>query len=46
MTSGFPLPFVLWNLEGAKEGKKLQKREYLENEKGFLVKTKNIFHSF
>ena len=29
-----------------KEGKKLQKFEYLENEKSFLDETKNIFHSF
>ena len=29
-----------------KEGKKLQKLEYLENEKGFLNEIKSIFHSF
>ena len=29
-----------------KEGKMLQKFEYLENEKGFLDEIKNIFHSF
>ena len=29
-----------------KEGKKLQKLEYLENEKRFLDEIKNIFHSF
>ena len=29
-----------------KEGKKLQKLEYLENEKSFLDEIKNIFHSF
>ena len=29
-----------------KEGKKLQKLEYLKNEKSFLDKIKNIFHSF
>ena len=29
-----------------KEGKKLQKFEYLENEKRFLNEIKNIFHSF
>ena len=29
-----------------KEGKKLQKFEYLENEKSFLDKIKNIFHIF
>ena len=29
-----------------KEGKELQKFEYLENEKSFLDERKNIFHSF
>ena len=29
-----------------KEGKKLQKIEYPENEKGFLDEIKDIFHSF
>ena len=29
-----------------KEGKKLQKFEYLENEKSFFDEIKNIFHSF
>ena len=29
-----------------KEGKKLQKCEYLQNEKSFLDEIKNIFHSF
>ena len=29
-----------------KEGKKLQKFECLENEKGFLDEIKSIFHSF
>ena len=29
-----------------KEGKTLQKFEYLENEKSFLVEIKNIFHTF
>ena len=29
-----------------KEGKKLQKIEYLENEKSFLDEIKNTFHSF
>ena len=29
-----------------KEGKKLQKIEYLENEKSFLDEIKSIFHSF
>ena len=29
-----------------KEEKKLQKSEYLENEKSFFDEIKNIFHSF
>ena len=29
-----------------KEGEKLHKLEYLENEKSFLDEIKNIFHSF
>ena len=29
-----------------KEGKKLQKFEYLEKEKDFLDEKKNIFHTF
>ena len=29
-----------------KEEEKLQKFEYLENEKSFLDETKNIFHNF
>ena len=29
-----------------KEGKKIQKCEYLENEKSFLDEIENIFHSF
>ena len=29
-----------------KEGKKLQKFEYLKNKKSFLDEIKNIFHSF
>ena len=29
-----------------KEGKKLQKFEYLENEKSFLDEIKNVFHGF
>ena len=36
------LPFVLLN----KKGKKLQKFEYLGNEKSFTDEIKNIFHSF
>ena len=29
-----------------KEGKKIQKFEYLDNEKSFIDKIKSIFHSF
>ena len=29
-----------------KEGEKIQKSEYLENEKSFLNEIKNVFHSF
>ena len=32
--------------KSGKEGKKLQKFEYLENEKSFLDEIKNVFHSF
>ena len=32
--------------ECGKEGKKLQKLEYLENEKSFSNEIKNIFHDF
>ena len=39
----FHLPFWIWKVW---KGKKLQKFEYLENEKSFLDKIKNIFHSF
>ena len=41
------LPFALF-LSGmcGKEGKKLQKYEYLENEKSFFDEIKNTFHSF
>ena len=41
--------FSIFPLESGKsgnEGEKVQKFEYLENEKGFLDETKNIFHSF
>ena len=42
-----PLPLALFNLESVeRKGKKLQKSEYLQNEKSFLDETKNIFHSF
>ena len=37
-------PFETGNC--GKEGKKLQKLEYLKNEKSFLDEIKNIFHSF
>ena len=37
-------PFVSGNC--GKEGKKLQRLEYLKNEKSFLDEIKNIFHSF
>ena len=39
----------IWPFESRKSGKeeqKIQKFEYLENEKSFLDKIKNIFHSF
>ena len=32
--------------KSGKEEKKIQKFEYLENEKSFLDEIKNIFHSF
>ena len=39
-------PLKQW-LTGKKKGKtKIQKFEYLENEKSFLVEIKNMFHSF
>ena len=37
----FRLPFWIWKF--GKEGKKLQKFEYLENEKSFFDEIKNIF---
>ena len=37
-------PFV--SEESRKDGKKLQKFEYLENEKRFLDEIKNAFHGF
>ena len=40
----FHLSFWIW--EVWKGRKKLQKFEYLENEKSFLDEIKNIFHSF
>ena len=47
MTSNYSTS--IWPFEFGKcgkEGKKLQKFEYLENEKSFLDEIKNIFHSF
>ena len=44
MTLVIPLPFVLLNLEKV-EKEKIQKFEYLENEKSFLDEIKIIFHS-
>ena len=40
----FHLFFWIWKVW--KEEEKLQKIEYLENEKSFLDEVKNIFHSF
>ena len=37
-----PLPFALLNLESVKEGKKLQKFNYIEKEKRFLDETFSI----
>ena len=46
-SSIIPLPLVLLNLESSeRKGKKLQKIEYLENEKSFLDEIKNFFYSF
>ena len=42
--STYTCPFESEN--GGKEGKKLQKFEYLENEKSFLDEIKSIFRSF
>ena len=42
--STFICPFL--SGECRKEGKKLQKFEYVENEKSFLDEIKSIFHSF
>ena len=42
--SSFICPFEFGKC--GKEGKKLQKFEYLENEKSFLDEIKNISHSF
>ena len=40
----FRLPF--WVLKVRRGREKLQKFEYLKNEKSFLDEIKNIFHSF
>ena len=40
-----PLPFVLFYLESV-EREKLQKFEYLKNEKSFSDEIKNTFHSY
>ena len=40
----FRLSFWIWKVWEGRE--KLQKTEYLENEKSFLDEIKNIFHSF
>ena len=41
-----PLSFVLLNLESTKKKAKLQKFEYLKNEKSFLEEVKSIIHIF
>ena len=42
-----PLPFVLLYLESVeRKGKKLQKFEYLKNNKSFFDEIKDIFNSF
>ena len=41
-----PLPFPFESRKFGKEGTKLQKSEYLENEKSFLDEIKNIFIVF
>ena len=46
-SQNIPLPFVLLNLENLeRKGKKIQKFGNLKNEKSFIDKMKNIFHSF
>ena len=42
----FPFHLSFWIWKCGKEGEKLQKFEYLENEKSFLDEIKNVFHSF
>ena len=41
-----PLAFVPLNLEIVERKGKLQKFEYLENEKSFFDEIKNIFYNF
>ena len=41
-----PDPSVLLSLESVEKKGKIQKCEYLKNEKSFLDEIKNIFHSF
>ena len=38
--------FVFLNVESVERKGKIQKFEYLENEKSFLDEIKNTFHSF
>ena len=40
------IPFPFESGKSGKEKEKIQKFEYLENEKSFLDEIKNIFHSF
>ena len=45
--TNFPPPLVLLNLESVeRKGKKIQKFEYLENEKSFFDEIRNIFYNF
>ena len=41
-----PLPFVLLNLESVERNGKIQKFEYLENEKSFLDEIKKNYIGF
>ena len=41
-----PLPFVLFNLESVERKGKIQKFDYLENERNFLDEIKKKIHSF
>ena len=40
------LSFVFFIVKSGKEGKKLQKFEYLENKESFLDEIESNFHSF